>query len=70
MGGAASCKFWPVFAYSNGYWEVYRRFQGVFFGWEEGGWEEGVMWGKFSMEEFFIGEEDSHKGGAAFSGII
>ena len=26
VGGAASYKLWPVFIYSNGYWEVYRRF--------------------------------------------
>ena len=27
-GGALSYKLWPVFTYSNGYWEVYRRFEG------------------------------------------
>ena len=30
VGGATSYKLWPVFTYSNGYWEVYRRFQGDF----------------------------------------
>ena len=30
MGGAAVYKLRPVFAYSNGYWEVYRRFQMIF----------------------------------------
>ena len=29
-GGAASYKLRPVFIYNNGYWEVYRRFQGIF----------------------------------------
>ena len=29
-GGAASYKLWPVFTHSNGYWELYRRFQGFF----------------------------------------
>ena len=29
-GGAASYKLRPVFTYNNGYWEVYRRFQGDF----------------------------------------
>ena len=29
-GGAASYKIRPVFTYNNGYWEVYRRFQGDF----------------------------------------
>ena len=30
-GGAASYKLRPVFTYNNGYWEVYSRFQGIFF---------------------------------------
>ena len=34
------------------------------------GCEEGVMWGKISMEEFVMGEEDFHDGGAAFFGTI
>ena len=38
-GGAASYKLQPVFTYNNGYWEVYRRFQGDFFGF--GGGAEG-----------------------------
>ena len=29
-GGATSYKLLPVFTYSNGYWEVYRRIQGNF----------------------------------------
>ena len=29
--GAASYKLRPVFTYNNGYWEVYSRFQGIFF---------------------------------------
>ena len=29
-GGTASYKLRPVFTYNNGYWEVYRRFQGIF----------------------------------------
>ena len=28
------------------------------------------MWGKLSMEDFFIGEESFHEGGAGFSSII
>jgi len=28
------------------------------------------MWGKLSMEEFVMGEENFHEGGAAFSSII
>ena len=30
-GGAASYRLYPLFTYSNGYWEVYRLFQGNFF---------------------------------------
>ena len=44
-------------------------FRGIF--WLGGGGEKkGVMGWKFSMEEFFMGEEYFHKGGAAFSSII
>ena len=35
-GGAASYKLWPVFIYSNGYCEVYKRFSGGLF-WVGGG---------------------------------
>ena len=45
-GGAASYKLWPVFTYSNGYWEVYRRFQGDFLVWggvEGGGYVGGSL---------------------------
>ena len=49
-GGAASYKLRPVFTYSNGYWEVYRRFQGDFFGLEG----EGLRGGGF-VEESFLG---------------
>ena len=38
-GGAATYKLRPVFTYNNGYWEVYSRFQGIFFGF--GGGVEG-----------------------------
>ena len=30
-GWAASYKLRPVFTYNNGYWQVYTRFQGIFF---------------------------------------
>ena len=29
-GKGCKLQLWPVFTYSNGYWEVYRRFQGDF----------------------------------------
>ena len=67
--GAISYKLWPVLTYSNGYWEVYRRFQEDF--WVGGrGWEEGDMSGELSIEEFVIGEENFHEGSAGFTSII
>ena len=49
-GGVASYKLQPVFTYNNGYWEVYRRFQGDFFGFggrvEGGGYVGGSLLGK------------------------
>ena len=35
-----------------------------------GGLRGGVTWGDPSMEEFFLGEENFHEGGAGFSIII
>ena len=50
-----------MFTCSNGYWEVYRRFQGDFsVGGGVGG--EWVMRGELSMEKFFIGKQISMKG--------
>ena len=58
-----------MFAYSNGYWKVYRRFQGDFLVGE--GVEKGeVMWRTLFMKDFVMGEEDFHEGCAAFSSII
>ena len=70
VGGAASYKLWPVFTYSNGYWEVYRRFQGDIFGLGGGEIWRGVKLEDLSMEERFIGEETFNGGGAGFSSII
>ena len=54
-GGAASYKLWPMFTYSNGYWEVYRRYQGDFFGlgvgFRGGGYMEGSFLGGIFLEE-------------------
>ena len=55
MEGLQVTKF--VFRYSNGYLEVYRRFQGDFFC-----WERGVKWEDLSMEEFILEEENLHEG--------
>ena len=46
-----------------------RRFQGDFFGVGGKPWEE-VTWEDFSLEEFIMGEENFHDGGAGFSSII
>ena len=52
-----------MFTYSNGYSEVYRRFQGDFFGLEgELRWG-GAKWEDLSMEELFMGEETFNGGG-------
>ena len=69
MGGATSYILWPVLTYSNGYWEVYKRFQEDF---SVGGmgWEEGDMLGKLSIKEFVRGEENFHEGSAGFTSII
>ena len=69
-GGAASYKLWPVFSYNNGYWEVYRRFQGEFFWF--GGWVlgEGAMWDQLYLDEHVMGEEKFNEKGAGFSSII
>ena len=51
-----------MFTYSNGYWEVYRRFQGGFFGLGGGGLRGGIMQGELSMEKFVMGKNISMKG--------
>ena len=67
-GGAASYKLWPMFTYSNGYWEVYWRFQGAFLVlvWGSG---EGAIWEDLSLEQYFMGEEKFNEKGAEFSSI-
>ena len=68
-GGVASYKIWPVFTYSNGYWEVYRRFQGGFYfiwGWALG---EGALLEDLSLEESVMGEEKFNGKGAGFFSI-
>ena len=57
VGGVASYILGPVFTYSNGYWEVYRRFQGDIFC-LGGGFERGVTRENISMEKFVMGEDN------------
>ena len=66
--GAASYKLWPMFTYSNGYWEVYRRYQGDFFGLGVGFRRGGYMGGSF-LGEIFHGEEKFNQKGAGLSSI-
>ena len=67
-GGAASYKLLPVFTYSNGYWEVYRRFQGDFLVLGVG-LREGAMWEDLSLEKNVIGKQKFNEKGAGFSKI-
>ena len=61
-GGVASYKHQPVFTYNNGYWEVYRRFQGDFFLVLGVGLREGAMWEDLSLEKYAMGEKFNEKG--------
>ena len=57
-----------MFTYSNGYWEVYRRYQGDFLVWVWGS-GEGAIWEDLSLEEYFRGEEKFNEKGAGRSSI-
>ena len=54
-----------MLTYSNGYWEVYRRFQEDFFGLGEGLRRGGYAGGTF-LTEFVMGEENFHEGRAGY----
>ena len=74
VGGAASYKLWLLFIYSNGYYELYKRFQWEIFrvGVEVGRGKEDT-WKDLSMGEFIMREKNFHEGGvlfAEFSSII
>ena len=47
-----------MLTYSIGDWEIYRRFQGVFFRWKGGGTQEYI-----SVVEFFTGKRFFQWGG-------
>ena len=57
-----------MFTYSNGYWEVYRRYHGDFFGLGVGVRGGGYM-EDLSLEEYFMGEEKFNGKGAGLSSI-
>ena len=67
-GGVASYKLQPVFAYNNGYWEVYRRFQGDFLVLGVG-LREGAMWKDLSLDKYAMGGKKFNEKGAGFSSI-
>ena len=68
-GGAASYNLRPMFTYNNGYWEVYRRFQGIFFVVLWVGLRGGSMWEDLSLERYVMGEQKFNEKGAGFSKI-
>ena len=55
-----------MFTYSNGRWEVYRRFQENFLFGGRGLGSKGVMWGKFLRRNFSWGKRISMKGAQNF----
>ena len=57
------------FTYSNGYWEVYRRYQGDFFGLGVGFRGGGYMGGSFPWRNISWGKRNSMKKGAGLSSI-
>ena len=60
-GGAAIYKLRPVFTYNNRYWQVYSRFQGIFFWFWGWGWGEGVMWEDLYLEKYVMRNRNSMK---------
>ena len=69
VGGAASYKLWPVFTYGNGYLEVYRRFQGDFFG-LGGEWKEESRGRIFQWRKVLLGKRLSMEGAQEFLSLF
>ena len=58
-----------MLTYSNGYWEVYRRFQGDFL--VGGGVEKrGICWGNFPWRNLSWGKKISMKGAQDFLALF
>ena len=70
VGGAASYKLWPEFTYSNGYWEVYRRFSLGYFWFGRESWGGGYVGGSFHGGTSHGGEETFNEGGVGFSSMV
>ena len=69
VGGATSYKLWPVLAYSNIYWEVYRRFQGNFLV-GRGVEKRGIYWGSYPSKNLSWGKKISMKGVQDFLALL
>ena len=69
-GGAASYKLQPVFTYSNGYWEVYRRFHGDFFGLGGGVDGRGLCGRIFPSRNMSWGKKNSMKRAQDFLALL
>ena len=70
VGRTASYKLLPVFIYNNGYWEVYRRFQGDFFLFRER-FEGGGFRGRiFPWRNMSWGKRISMKGAQDFLALF
>ena len=59
-----------MFTHNNGYWEVYRLFQGDFFAGEREGLLGWGYAGELFIEEFVMGKENFPEGGAGFFSIF
>ena len=69
VGGATSYKLWSVLTYSNGYWEAYRRFQGIF--WLGAGAEKReICWGNFPWMNLSWEKKISMKGAHDFLALF
>ena len=59
-----------MFTHSNGYWEVYRHFQGDFLVGERDELRGWGYAGELSIEEFVMGEENLHEGAQGFLSLF
>ena len=60
-----------MFTYSNGYWEVYRCFQGDFFGWGGGELKGRGLHGRiFQYRNVLLGKRLSMKGAQDFLALF